>query len=269
MKEFDAFVKVVARLRSGKGCPWDRKQTHSSLKPYIIEEAYETVNAIDSKEPAKLKEELGDVLLQVILHSQIASEKGEFNISDVIRSISEKMVRRHPHVFANRKVSGIDEIWNNWEEIKKTEAEYLSILDTVPKALPALYRAEKVQKKAARVGFDWDNVAGAWSKVSEELAEVKHLLKSPKPSRKRLEEEIGDLLFSIVNVSRKLGFNSEETLQQAVKKFAKRFRYIEDHSKRTNKRLRDMTLKEMDGLWEKAKTKGLKKRGPNDDIIKP
>jgi len=262
MKEFDELVGVVARLRSKKGCPWDRKQTHLTLKPYIIEEAYETLGAIDSRDPEKLRDELGDVLLQVVLHSQIASESKEFRVEDVAVSITEKMKRRHPHVFGKKKVSGVEEIWKNWEEIKKGEAEYVSILDTVPGALPALYRAEKVQKKAARVGFDWDNIAGAWSKVTEELAEVKQLLSSPKKNRKRIEEEIGDLLFSIVNVSRKLDLNAEESLQGAIKKFAKRFAYIEKHSGNKKRKLTEMTLKEMDVLWEKAKRAGAKSRRP-------
>ena len=154
MKEFDELRDVVARLRGKNGCPWDKKQTHKTLKPYMIEETYEALDAIDRGDPKKLKDELGDILLQVMLHSQIASEKGAFNIKDVARSIKEKMLRRHPHVFGKKKVSGIKEIWSNWEEIKKDEAMYRSILDSIPKALPALYRDEKSQKKAARVGFD-------------------------------------------------------------------------------------------------------------------
>ena len=253
MKEFDELWDVVARLRGKNGCPWDRKQTHKSLKPYMVEEAYEALDAIDKGDPKKLKDELGDLLLQIMLHSQIAGEKGSFNIKDVARSSKEKMLRRHPHVFGKKKVSGIKEIWSNWEEIKKDEAVYRSILDSIPKALPALYRAEKSQKKAARVGFDWDSVAGAWDKVEEELKEIKSLLRSKGSSKKRLEEEIGDLLFSVVNVARKTNLSAENALHLATKKFSKRFLHIEDHAKKQNKPLKDMTLKQMDRIWNEAK----------------
>ncbi|MEK7376310.1 MAG: MazG family protein, partial [Candidatus Margulisiibacteriota bacterium] len=172
---------------------------------------------------------------------------------DVARSIKEKMVRRHPHVFGKKKVSGIKEIWSNWEEIKKDEAVYRSILDSIPKAMPALYRAEKSQKKAARAGFDWDKVAGAWDKVEEELEEIKALLRNKKSSKNRLEEEIGDLLFAVVNVARKTNISAENALQLATKKFSKRFLHIEEHAKKHGKRLKDMTLEQMDGIWNEAK----------------
>ena len=261
MKEFDELRDVVARLRGKNGCPWDKKQTHKTLKPYLVEEAYEALDAIDKGEPKKLRDELGDLLLQIMLHSQIAAEKGSFNIKDVARSIKEKMIRRHPHVFG--KKTGAEhcsartekEIWSNWEEIKKDEAVYRSILDSIPKALPALYRAEKSQKKAARVGFDWDNVAGAWDKVEEELREIKALLRSKGSSKKRLEEEIGDLLFSVVNVTRKSNISAENALHLATKKFSKRFLHIEEHAKKHSKKLNDITLKQMDRLWNEAKKK--------------
>ena len=255
MKEFDELRDVVARLRGKNGCPWDKKQTHKTLKPYMVEEAYEALDAIDKGDPKKLRDELGDLLLQIMLHSQIAGEKGSFNIKDVARSIKDKMVRRHPHVFGKKKVLGIKEIWSNWEEIKKDEADYRSILDSIPKALPALYRAEKSQKKASRVGFDWDNVAGAWDKVEEELKEIKALLRSKGSTKKRLEEEIGDLLFSVVNVTRKTNISAENALHMATKKFSKRFLHIEQHAKKHSKKLNDMTLKQMDRLWNEAKKK--------------
>jgi len=253
MKEFDELRDVVARLRGKNGCPWDKKQTHKTLKPYMVEEAYEALDAIDKGDPKKLRDELGDLLLQIMLHSQIAGEKGSFNIKDVARSIKDKMVRRHPHVFGKKKVLGIKEIWSNWEEIKKDEAVYRSILDSIPKALPALYRAEKSQKKAARVGFDWDSVAGAWYKVEEELKEIKELLRSRASTKKRLEEEIGDLLFAVVNVARKTDISAENALHLATKKFSKRFLHIEEHAKKQSKKLKDMTLKQMDRLWNEAK----------------
>lgn len=255
MKEFDRLIEVVAKLRGKTGCPWDRKQDHNSLKPYVVEEAYEMLDAIDKNDMDKLRDELGDILLQVMLHSQIAGEKKKFSIKDVVNGITNKMIRRHPHVFAKKKVSCIDEIWSNWEEIKKDEAEYASILDSVPKAMPALLRADKVQKKASRVGFDWNNVAGAWDKVKEELEEIFELIRKNDDNKhkKRIKEEIGDLLFAVVNVSRKLEIPAEEALQEAVDKFSKRFKYIEDNSKSTKKPLKDMGIKEMDRLWDKAK----------------
>lgn len=253
MKEFDELTAVIKRLRGKNGCPWDKKQTHGSLKPYLIEEAYETLHAIDTKDYKKLKDELGDVLLQVVLHAQIAAEKGRFGIKDVVNSVKEKMVRRHPHVFAGKKVKGIGQVWSNWEEIKSKEGPSRSILDSIPKAMPALYRADKTQKKAARVGFDWDNVAGAWDKVFEELDEIKEVLGSKPTKKKRLSEEIGDLLFSIVNVARKMGLNSEETLQYSVEKFSKRFSKIEEACRRRKIKLSGLSLEEMESLWSAAK----------------
>lgn len=261
MKEFDELVSAIKRLRSKKGCPWDRGQTHKTLKPYIVEEAYELLSAIDGKDSRKIKDELGDVLLQVILHSQIGSESKKFNIKDVIKSISEKMKRRHPHVFSGKKASGVDDVWKKWEEIKRGEGNARSILDSVPKAMPALYRADKVQKKAARVGFDWDNVAGAWDKIFEEIKEIEGILgkKNGKNKIKELSEEIGDLIFSVVNVSRKLGINAEEALQGATAKFSKRFLFIEKYAKKHKKKLDEMSLTQMDRLWRAAKG-SLKKR---------
>ncbi len=261
MREFEELISIVKRLRSKKGCPWDRAQTHKSLRPFAIEEAYELVNAIDEGDPDEIKQELGDLLLQVMLHSRIAEEKGRFTLKDVVRSISEKMVRRHPHVFGTKSARNTDEVWKNWEEIKKTERSAGRLLDSIPKALPALYRAEKTQKKAARVGFDWDNVAGAWEKVEEELGEIFELIAPVKGTKKklaqsvkgRLREEIGDLLFAVVNVARKMDIDSEDALHEATKKFTRRFGYVENAADRSKKRLADMDLKEMDALWNRAK----------------
>ncbi len=266
MKEFDQLAKITQKLRGKNGCPWDKVQTHKSLKPFVIEEAYETNEAIDKKNAQLLKGELGDLLLQVMLHAQIAKENKEFTIKDVINSISEKMIRRHPHVFKNKQSlamarlhkidSKINNVWQNWEEIKKTEKDSgKSILDSIPKALPALYKAEKSQKKAARVGFDWDSVAGAWDKVHEELEEINELLRKKKKNKMRLDEEIGDLLFSVVNVARKLDIDAEESLQNATKKFSRRFRFIEDQAKKMKKQLKDMSLAQMDTIWNEAKKK--------------
>lgn len=257
MNEFDKLLRTIAKLRSKKGCPWDRKQTHRTLKPYVIEEAYEMLQAIDKKDDKKLCDELGDLLLQVVLHGQIAKERGAFSSRDIINGISEKMIRRHPHVFGGGRASGVEDIWKKWEEIKKDEADYRSILDSIPNALPALYRAEKAQKKAARSGFDWDSVAGAWQKVGEETSEIFELLKARKRNKKKINEEIGDLLFAVVNVSRKMGISSEEALHDAIKKFSKRFRFIEAQARKKKVRLSELGLDEMERSWDKAKRSGL------------
>ncbi len=251
---------IVKTLR--KKCPWDRVQTFESLKPYLVEEVYEAIQAIDDKNYKKLSEELGDMLLHVIMLANMA--RG-FSINDVIGTISKKMIRRHPHVFGKIKAKTAEEVLGRWERIKQKEVKgkgekVKGILESIPQSLPALYRAEKVQKRAARVGFDWDRVAGAWEKVHEELDEVHELLKTkdrlvssevgkrPKTRDLRIKEEIGDLLFAIVNVARKLSIDAEEALQQGNTKFMRRFAKIE-------KKLRQkkMTLAEMDALWDKIK----------------
>jgi MazG family protein len=254
-KKFEDFVEIVARLR--RECPWDREQTMETLKPYLVEEVYEALQAIDDKDYRKLTEELGDMLLHVVMLSVFAEQAKKFEIDDVIDSISAKMVRRHPHVFGKAKVKGKEEVWMRWEKIKGQEARikgqrHKGILESIPQSLPALYRADKVQRRAARVGFDWDVVAGAWDKVHEELDEIHALL--PKVSSKqkavsrKIKEELGDLLFAVVNVARKLNLDAEEALQNANTKFMRRFAQIE--KKLQKKR---MTLAQMDALWEKVK----------------
>ncbi|MFA6431776.1 MAG: nucleoside triphosphate pyrophosphohydrolase [Candidatus Margulisiibacteriota bacterium] len=254
-QKFEEFVKIVKRLR--KECPWDREQTFETLKPYLVEEVYEAMQAIDDKDDKRLAEELGDMLLHVVMLAVFGEQKKSFDIGDVIDSISAKMVRRHPHVFGKGKAKDKEQVWRKWEEIKREEKgrernrrDKKGMLETIPKSLPALYRAEKVQKRAARVGFDWDKVAGAWSKVHEELDEVHELIgpKAHRPDPKRIKEEIGDLLFSIVNVTRKLGLDAEETLQEANVKFMRRFSQIE--KKLMGKK---MTIEQMDLLWKKIK----------------
>jgi MazG family protein len=253
-RKFEDFVEIVRRLR--KECPWDREQTIESLKPYLVEEVYEAIQAIDDKNYKKLSEELGDMLLHVVMLSVFAKEKDRFSILDVIDSISRKMIRRHPHVFAKGKARTKEEVWMKWEKIKGKEAEtqgrrHKGILESIPQSLPALYRADKVQRRAARVGFDWDVVAGAWEKVHEELDEIHALLKvtsNRKPVTRKIKEEIGDLLFAVVNVARKLNIDAEESLQQANTKFMRRFKKIE--KKLAKKK---MTLQQMDALWDKVK----------------
>jgi len=252
----DRLLEVVQKLRSPQGCPWDREQTHESLKPFLVEETYEALEAIDNKDMPGLCGEMGDVLLQVVLHAQLATEQKLFNFEDVVNGITDKMIRRHPHVFSDVTADTVDAVLNNWEQIKREEKsgaqQIVSVLDNVPKTLPSLSRADKLQRRAARLGFDWDNVAGAWDKVHEEIAELKEATASPEDQLK-IQEELGDLIFSVVNVARKLNMDAEEAHRGAINKFRKRFRYIEDTVNKNGQNLHDMTLAEMDKLWEEAK----------------
>jgi tetrapyrrole methylase family protein/MazG family protein len=257
-RDLSHLVEIMRTLRAENGCPWDRKQTHRSLRTYLIEEAYEVIQAIDDEDDDELCEELGDVLLQVVFHSQIAHERGKFSIADVIEGIVEKMIRRHPHVFSDVEANDSETVLRNWERIKQKEhAEggdeegQVSILHNVAGAMPALMRAVKVQAKASRVGFDWPDVEGALSKVSEELSELEEARLANDVDA--VEEEVGDTLFALVNVARFLKVDPEIALGKAVDKFIARFRYIENEVERSNRHLEDMTLEEMDMLWEESK----------------
>lgn len=256
MKEdlFETLVEVIATLRGENGCPWDREQTHTSLKSTLIEETYETVEAIDSGDPSKLKEELGDLLLNVMLQAQIAAENQDFTVYDVIDTLTEKLIRRHPHVFGNVEVENADDVVNNWEAIKSQEAGYedrKSVVDGIPDALPALLRGQKIQKRVARVGFDWDNISDVIEKVDEELTEVKDSLKEN--DLNAAEDEIGDLLFSVVNLCRFVDLQAEETLRKANRKFVNRFKRLESVFEKQGKSLTDQTLAELDAVWERIK----------------
>jgi len=243
----------MERLRAENGCPWDRKQTHESLKPYLIEEAYEVISAIDSGNDDELKEELGDLLLQIVFHAQIAKEEDRFDIDDVAKTIVEKLIRRHPHVFGDVKVSGSDEVLQNWEKIKKEEGKE-SIFDGVPEGLPSLLKARRVQEKAKRVGFDWDNIEGTLDKVKEEFDELSEAIKIGK--KEKISEEFGDLLFSLVNVSRFLDIDAEDSLRQTIEKFMKRLKNVEKIIKnKGSKDLKNYTLNELDEIWEDVKRK--------------
>ncbi len=251
-------VEVMRRLRAEDGCPWDRKQTHRSLRTYLIEEAYEVIQAIDDDDDDELCEELGDVLLQVVFHSEIADEREAFDITDVITGIVEKLIRRHPHVFSDVEAKDSKTVLRNWERIKQREhaegangEEQVSILHNVAGAMPALMRAVKVQSKASRVGFDWPDVKGALSKVNEELSELREARESGDIDA--VEEEVGDTLFALVNVARFLKVDPEIALGKAVDKFIARFQYIENEAERTNRQLEEMTLEDMDMLWEESK----------------
>lgn len=244
---------IIARLRAPEGCPWDREQTHASLRAGLIEEAYEVVEAINQRDDANLCEELGDLLLQPVFHAQIAEEEGRFNLDDVARRIVEKLLRRHPHVFGEDRCADSAEVLRKWDDIKRAEKgdSATSALDGISGGLPALMRAEKVQKKAARVGFDWSEAAPVVAKIREELAEVEAEL--AQGSTSRIEEEIGDLLFSVVNLARKLKVDGETALQSATDKFSTRFRKVEALAKERGLALEKLTLAELDLLWDEVK----------------
>jgi len=259
--KFNEFVEIVKRLR--KECPWDREQTNDSIKAATIEEAYEVVEAIEKKNYEELRNELGDLLLHVVFHTIIASESNDFTIDDVINSIKEKLIRRHPHVFGDVKVSGSAEVKKNWEEIKLEEGRN-SVLDGVPEMLPSLQRAHRLQEKASKVGFDWEKKEDVWEKVIEEIEEMHEIEKAKSQSIRneideelynKLEDEIGDIFFALVNYSRFLDINPENALRRTNTKFIKRFSYVEDKIKSMGKKLSDSNLKEMDIFWEESKRK--------------
>ncbi|MDO8587601.1 MAG: nucleoside triphosphate pyrophosphohydrolase [Armatimonadota bacterium] len=255
--EFAKLVDVVAELRGENGCPWDKKQTHDSLRPYLVEETYEVLDAIDHGSDGKLKEELGDVLLQALLHAELARERGAFDIGDVCRVIREKLIRRHPHVFGEVKVSGVEDVLHNWEVIKAGEPGYedrKSALDGVPKSLPALIRATEISKRASKVGFDWPKVTDILDKLREESEELSEAIASGRTED--VSREIGDTLFVIVNVARYLGIDAEDSLREMLDRFSSRFGQIEERARSTGRQVSDMTLEEMDAVWDEAKRSG-------------
>ncbi len=264
-ESFKKLVEVMSQLRAPGGCPWDAEQTNESIIPYLIEESHEAKEALAQGDWDEFKEELGDVLCQVIFHSLIAEEAQRFNLSDVCDVLREKLVRRHPHVFAEVSVDGSDEVLNNWEKIKQQEkaekakksGKHESILSGVPTSLPALLRSYRLGSKAARVGFEFPSLADAMAKVAEEFAELKEELQQApeKREQQRLSEEFGDLLFSLVNVARQLKVNPEEALLSTSRKFQKRFTYIEEKLSQQNKGFEESSLEEMDALWDEAKKK--------------
>ncbi|ELC8396337.1 nucleoside triphosphate pyrophosphohydrolase [Clostridium perfringens] len=254
-KDFQDLLDIIETLRNPGGCPWDREQTHESLKSALLEECYEVIDAIENEDEDALIEELGDVLLQVVFHASIGKEDGYFDIMDVIGGISNKMINRHPHVFGNEQANTSEQVLVNWDEIKKEEKGIKTLteeMQNIAKSLPATTRAYKVQKKAKKVGFDWDDVNCAMDKVKEELNEIKEVYNCEDKSI--IEGEVGDLLFACINVARFLEVDGELALDKTIKKFIKRFSYIENEAIKNNKNLKDMTLEEMDKLWEEAKT---------------
>ena len=247
---FDTLVQIMAKLRSPDGCPWDREQTHASLRPYLLEETYEVLEALDSGDTTHLKEELGDLLLQVIFHAKVAAEAGQFTIDDVVQGISDKLIRRHPHVFGDVVIKTAEEQTTHWERIKRKEGKK-SAIDGVPLALPALTRASRVQQKASSAGFDWASPEPVLDKVREEIVELDEARRSGNDHA--IEEEFGDLLFALVNLSRFLKLDPESALQQATSKFSGRFREVERRMAADGRAMADATLEEMDRYWEQIK----------------
>jgi len=246
----------MARLRAPGGCPWDRRQTHESIKLNLIEEAYETLDAIEAGDKAALIEELGDLLMQVVFHAQMAKERGRFDFEDVARAIANKLVARHPHVFGRRKLRTAGQVLDQWHVLKAREKGHKrpSLTDGVPRHLPALMRAQEIQKKVARVGFDWTDADGVLDKIGEELRELRHELKHRR--RRKVAEELGDLIFALVNLARFHKFQAEDLLNQCTKKFITRFCKIEAALAARGRKLSEATLEEMEAEWKKAKRKG-------------
>ncbi|MCU7511405.1 MAG: nucleoside triphosphate pyrophosphohydrolase [Ignavibacteria bacterium] len=247
-QKFAEFVQIVHRLR--KECPWDMEQTHDSIKENTLEEAYEVVESIDHKDYSELKIELGDLLLHVVFHSVIAEENKTFSLEEVVQGITDKLIRRHPHVFGETEVNGSNDVTRNWEKIKLSEGRE-SVLEGVPKMLPSLQRAHRLQEKASKVGFDWQNKEDVWKKVIEEIEEMHESEKSG--DKDELEKEIGDVFFSMVNYSRFLGVNPENALRRTNEKFISRFDYVQKKIRETGRQISDANLEEMDKYWEESK----------------
>jgi len=253
---FESFAEIVAHLRAPDGCPWDKEQTHESLRKHLLEESYEAIAAIDSGDFNSMREEFGDLLLQVVLQSQIANDEGQFNVNEVIHGIHSKIVRRHPHVFGDVELDGVDGVLANWEKLKEQERkdkkESKGMLDGVPVSLPALNQAQEYQDRAARVGFDWPEIDGVLDKVREEIEEIKNA-----ETDFELASEIGDLFFALVNVARWKKVDAESALRGTNTKFKKRFAYVEQSAKKQGRNLSELSLEEMDGFWNEAKQQGL------------
>jgi tetrapyrrole methylase family protein / MazG family protein len=252
-------VAVVERLRSEQGCPWDRQQTSTSLIPYMLEEAYEVIESIEADDPQALKEELGDLLLHIVFQSRIAEEHQQFTLAASIQTVVEKLIRRHPHVFGDARVQDTAEVRQRWEAAKQREKGRQSLLDGVPRTLPALTRARRVQEKAASVGFDWPDIAAVWAKVNEELEELQTAHAAADPAA--IAEEFGDVLFSLVNLGRFLHLSAEDALRQAMAKFERRFQGIEQELARRGRRIDEASLAEMDAIWDSFRHQERQKNG--------
>ena len=251
---FEELVKIVAKLRSPEGCPWDLEQTRETLKPYLIEEFYELIDALEDDDLEGIKEELGDLQFQIVLQSQLSKEEGRFDINDVIDGISQKMIRRHPHVFGEHRLETASDVAEWWEDHKKKEGKNPeSIMDGVPKSMPALVRARQLQMKATRVGFDWEKIEDMFDKLEEELREFREALARKKHDE--MEGELGDILFVLVRIANFVNVNAEDALRKTIRKFIKRFKYIEAGASRMGRKVSEMSLDEMEVLWNEAKKK--------------
>ncbi len=249
--KFDTLVDIIARLRAPDGCPWDRKQTHASLREFLLEECYEVLEALDEGDSGKLCDELGDLLLQVVLHVQIATEAGEFELGDVVNSINAKLIHRHPHIFGSQKVKDADEVAHNWETLKQEErGADTSLLVSVPKQMPALSYSQSIQRRVAEVGFDWEDIEGVIDKLTEEVGELKQV-----DTEEQRAQEFGDLLFTLVNIARRLGVDSETALREANKKFYRRFSFMEELCRKRGVNIGDLSFDEQNALWDEAKGK--------------
>jgi tetrapyrrole methylase family protein / MazG family protein len=249
LEKFETFRKIINKLRGPDGCPWDKKQTHVSLKPYLVEESYEVLDTLENQDMPSLCEELGDLWLQIMLHSQIAEEAGEFTLEDVLRKINSKLVHRHPHVFGSRKVKDADEVSVNWQELKEEEKEgNHSLLSGVPRNMPALAYSQSIQRRAASVGFDWDKVDDIIDKLVEEVSELKDAR-----GHEEKEREFGDILLALVNAGRRMDIDVESSLRQANARFTRRFNYIEETCRKKGMDLKTLSLADMDKLWDEAK----------------
>ena len=251
LSQFTALVDIIARLRAPDGCPWDKKQTHASLRKNLLEECYEVLEALDEGNADKLCDELGDLLMQVVLHTQIAAEAGEFELGDVVNSITTKLIHRHPHIFGSKKVKDADEVALNWEELKQEErGADTSILASAPKQMPALGYSQEIQRRVAQVGFDWEDIDGVIEKLTEEISELKRA-----DSQERKAQEFGDLLFTLANIARRLGIDLEAVLRQANQRFYRRFSYMEEVCRQRGLNLGELSFDDQNALWEEAKRK--------------
>jgi tetrapyrrole methylase family protein / MazG family protein len=249
IQEFANLVGIIARLRGPEGCPWDKKQTHLTLREFLMQESYEVLEALDEEDAKKLSQELGDLLLQIMLHAEIASEKGEFKLEDVLSQINAKLIRRHPHIFGDKHAGSAEEVAQNWEEIKKAERKPdASVLESVPRQMPALAYSQEIQARAARTGFDWENIDGVIDKLNEEVREFKEA-----KDQEEKTEEFGDLFFTLVNVARRMGIDPEASLRQSNRKFYRRFTFMEQLCRERGLELGQLSFDEQNKLWEEAK----------------
>jgi tetrapyrrole methylase family protein/MazG family protein len=249
LTQFATLVDIIARLRAPDGCPWDRKQTHASLRENLLEECYEVLEALDAGDSSKLSAELGDLLMQIVLHCQIATEAGEFRLADVVRSINTKLIHRHPHIFGSQKVKDAEEVAHNWEVLKQEERDAgTPILESVPRQMPALGYSQSIQRRVAQVGFDWENIDGVIDKLTEEVNELRQAESQPEK-----EAEFGDLLFTLANIAGRMGIDSEAALREANQRFYKRFTFMEEVCRQRGLSFSKLSFDEQNTLWEEAK----------------